>query len=259
MIEYALTAYYDPPILPEVSGSCGTGDNEKRRLSVVLEAPLSLTEAWRLDTRSRVVTVEPPTDEDRDRCRVTFLNIDLTGRVVDGAREFFEEQERTVDSIAASLDLRPSFEGWWETLRDPIELADSVWLVLGPDAIRRGAVRGSGDSLWVDLALEARPTVVVGPRPEVDETPLPALTAGEVTPGLNLVVEGRVDYGTASRMVLDELAGVEVEHEGRTVTVDELRVFGIGRGGWRSTWSSPATWTLGSTSRAPRCWTPRRR
>ncbi len=230
VIEYALTAYYDPPILPEVSGSCGTDDDQRRRLAVVIEAPLSLSEAWRLDTRSRLVSVRPPTEDDRDRCRVTFLGIDLTDRVVDGATAFLEEQERTVDSIAASVDLRPSFEGWWETLRDPVELADSVWLVLGPEAIRRGTPRGSGDSLWVDLALEARPRVVVGPRPESDDTPLPALTAGEVTPGLDLVVEGRVDYGTASRMLLDELAGVEVEHEGRTVTVDELRVFGIGRG-----------------------------
>lgn len=230
VIEYGLRAYYDPPVLPEVSGSCGTGEDEKRRLRIVIEAPLSLTGDWRLAARSRLVTVEPPTDEERDRCRVTFLGIDLTDRVVEGAREFLEEQERTVDSIAASLDLRPSFEGWWETLREPVELTDSVWLVFGPDSIRRGPLRGSGDSVWVDLALEARPTVVIGPRPAADTTPLPALVAGEVRPGLDVLVEGIVDYGTASRMLLDELKGVELEHEGRRVTVDSLRVFGIGGG-----------------------------
>lgn len=230
VVEYALTAYYDPPILPEVSGSCGTDDNRKRRLHVVIEAPLGLTDDWRLSTRSRVVTVEPPTDEDRDRCQVTFLGIDLTDRVVEGARGFLEEQERTVDSIAASLDLRPSFEGWWETLLDPVELTDSVWLMLGPETIRRGTLRGEGDTVWVDLALEARPGVVVGSKPESVDTPLPALVAGEVVPGLDLIVEGRVDYGIASRMLLEELQGVELEHEGRRVTVDAFRVFGIGGG-----------------------------
>ena len=230
VIEYGLTAYYDPPVLPEVSGSCGTGADERKRLLIVIEAPLSLTEDWRLATRSRLVAVEPPTDEERDRCRVTFLGIDLTDRVVEGAREFLAEQERTVDSIAASLDLRPSFEGWWETLREPVELTDSVWLVLGPDSIRRGPLRGAGDSVWVDLALDARPTVVIGPRPVSDTTSLPTLTAGEVRPGLDVLVEGVVDYATASRMLLGEFRGVELEHEGRRVTVDSLRVFGIGGG-----------------------------
>lgn len=230
VIEYALRAYYDPPILPEVSGSCGTGDAPRRRLRVVIEAPMALSDAWSLSTRSRVVAVEPPTDEDRDRCEVTFLGIDLTDRVVEGARAFLEDQQRTVDSIAAAVDLRPSFQEWWNTLQAPVELTDSVWLVLAPESVRRGALRGSADSLWVDLALQAHPRVVVGPRPASGDAPLPALEAGEVLPGLEMLVEGRVDYGTASRLILDEIAGTRLEHEGRTVVVDSLRVFGIGGG-----------------------------
>ncbi|HUF75861.1 MAG TPA: DUF4403 family protein [Longimicrobiales bacterium] len=230
VLEYALRAYYDPPVLPEVSGSCGTGDDGKRRLRVVIEAPLRLTEDWRLATTAELVTVEPPTDEDRDRCRVTFLGFDLTDRVVDGARTYLEQQERTVDSIARSLDLRPSFEAWWKTLREPVELADSVWLVVGPNGVRQGSLQGVGDSVWVELALDAMPSVVVGPRPVVDETPLPPLGTGTFEPGLDLIVEGRAEWGTVSGMLMDELAGTEVRHEGRTVTVDSLRVFGIGGG-----------------------------
>jgi hypothetical protein len=228
VVEYGLTAYYDPPILPEVSGSCGTGDDGKRRLRVVIEAPLEITEDWRLGTKAKLVTVEPPSDADRDRCQVTFLGIDLTDRVVDGARAFLVDQERTVDSMAATLDLRPSFEAWWNTLSEPVLLADSVWLMVGPDSIRQGALGGSGDSLWVELALGARPSVVLGPRP--DTTALPPLGRGDFESGLNLVVEGRADYGTLSRMLMTQLNGTEVEHEGRIVTVDSLRVFGIGGG-----------------------------
>ncbi len=230
VLEYALRAYYDPPILPEVSGSCGTGDDGKRRLRVVIEAPLRLTEDWGLATSAELVTVEPPTDEDRDRCRVTFLGLDLTDRVVEGARSYLEQQERTVDSIAASLDLRPSFEAWWKTLREPVELADSVWLVVGPSNVRQGSFDGVGDSVWVELALDAFPSVVVGPRPVADETPLPPLGTGTFEPGLDLIVEGRADWATLSGMLMDELAGTELQHEGRTVTVDSLRVYGIGGG-----------------------------
>ena len=230
VVEYGLTAYYDPPILPEVSGSCGTGDDGKRRLRVVIEAPLEITEDWRLGTKAKLVTVEPPSDADRDRCQVTFLGIDLTDRVVDGARAFLVDQERTVDSMAATLDLRPSFEAWWNTLREPVPLADSVWLMVGPDSIRQGTLGGSGDSVWVELALGARPSVVVGPRPDADTTALPPLGKGAFESGLDLVVEGRADYGTLSRMLMTQVAGTDVEHEGRTVTVDSLHVFGVGGG-----------------------------
>jgi hypothetical protein len=150
--------------------------------------------------------------------------------VVEGARSYLEQQERTVDSIAASLDLRPSFEAWWETLREPVELADSVWLVVGPNSVRQGTFDGVGDSVWVELALEAFPSVVVGPRPVADETPLPPLGTGTFEPGLDLIVEGRAEWATLSGMLMDELAGTEVRHEGRTVTVDSLRVYGIGGG-----------------------------
>lgn len=230
VVEYALRAYYDPPVFPEVSGSCGTDEGEKRSLRVVIEAPLRLTEEWRLATRAEVVSVEPPTEDEDDRCRVTFLELDVTDRVVEAARSFLVEQEETIDSIAGSLDLRPSFEAWWETLRAPVELDDSVWLVSKPESVRQGAIRGSADSLRVDLALEARPSIVVGAEPEVEIRGLPALGGGQVEPGLDILVEGRADYANISRVLMDELVGAEVEHEGRTVTLDSIRVFGIGGG-----------------------------
>jgi hypothetical protein len=230
VIDYSLRAWYDPPVLPELDGSCGVDGETPPRLRVVLEAPVTLTESWSLSTRTRVATVEPAGDGERDRCRMTFLDFDVTDRVVDGAREFLEEQLSEVDELAASVELRPSFEEWWGILRDPIELEDSVWLAMGPRGVTRGPVRGSADSLRVDLRLEANPRVVLGPRPPADSTPLPPLRTGDVTPGLDIVVQGRAEYGTVSRRLMDEIGGLTLEHEGRSVRVDSLELRSIGGG-----------------------------
>ncbi len=230
LVEYSLRAWYDPPVLPELNGSCGVDDEAPPRLRVVLEAPVTLTEDWSLATRTRVAAVEPAGDEDRDRCRMTFLDFDVTDRVVEGAREFLTEQVSEVDEMAASVELRPSFEEWWAILREPIELEDSIWLAMGPRGVTRGPVRGTPDSLRVDLALDANPRVVVGPRPPPDTTPLPPLRTGDVQPGLDIVLQGRAEYGTVSRRLMQEVAGLRLEHEGRTIQVDSLELRSIGGG-----------------------------
>ena len=229
-VEYAMRAYYDPPILPELSGSCGTGDDGLRRLKVVIEAPLRLDAEWALATRSRLVELVPASDEERDRCEVTFLDVDVTDRLVEGARAFLAAQEATIDSVAGAIDLRDSFEAWWATLRDPIQLADSVWLVVGPDSIRQGRISGSGSTLRVDVALDARPTIVVGARPPQDTTSLPRLGAGDFEPGLDILVEGRAEYGATADILRKELSGIQLEHEGRTLRLDSLDMLGIGGG-----------------------------
>lgn len=230
-IEYAVRLWYDPPVLPEMSGSCGTDEDRPRpRLAVTLQAPVAIDEAWRLRTRARVAGIGPVSGADRDRCTVTFLDFDVTGRIVDAARKFLEEHVDEIDTLAAQADLRSSFGGWWRTLEEPIRLTDSLWLAMQPEAVRRGPTRGEGDSVAVDLALRARPTVAYGPRPDVTLRELPPLDTGDVSEGLDLLVEARAEYGAASDFLTEAVGGREIEHEDRRARLDSLRVFGIGGG-----------------------------
>jgi hypothetical protein len=229
-IGYALRAWYDPPVLPEVSGSCGTGNTPKPRLKVVIEAPISVQDDWTLHTRSRIVSIERASDAPRDQCRMTFLGFDITDRVVDGARGFLEKHTRDIDAAAASVGLRARVEGWWRTLQEPIRLSDSLWLVFRPESIRRGDARGTGDLLEIPLSMNARPAIVVGPRPVLAPSDLPRLDTGAVATGLDLIVDAYADYDAVTGFLQDELGGAEVSRAGTTMRIDSLRVFGIGGG-----------------------------
>jgi hypothetical protein len=228
-IRYGMRFFYDPPLLPEVRSSCGLDEGEDPpRLGVALEAPIAVDRNWRLRTDARVVGVRPASETDQDRCSVTVLDLDLTGRVVDAARSFLEGHLDEIDSIAAAVDLRSTFEGWWQTLQEPIQLADSLWLALRPETVQRGAVRGSGDSLEIAIALQSRPTIVYGPRPDFALVPLPLLDTGAVSEGLDLRVESRIPYDAAGAAILDELGDQEFHHGGRTFRVDSLAMFPTG-------------------------------
>jgi len=230
-IEYGVRLWYDPPVLPEMSGSCGTDeDNPRPRLAVTLQAPVAIDEHWRLRTRARVADIGPATATGRDRCTITFLDFDVTGRIVDAARKFLEGHVDEIDTLAAQADLRSSFDGWWQTLQEPIRLTDSLWLAMQPEAVRRGPTHGEGDSVAVDLALSARPAISYGPRPSVIRRELPPLDTGSVSDGLDLLVEARAEYGAASDLLTEQIGGKEIEHDGRRARIDAVRVFGIGGG-----------------------------
>lgn len=228
-IHYGMHVFYNPPLLPELRSSCGLDEGrDPPGLAVTMEAPIRVDQDWRLRTDARVVDVRPSSETDQDRCSVTVLDLDLTGRVVDAARTFLEGHVDEIDSLAAAVDLRSSFEGWWATLQEPIQLADSLWLAMRPEAVQRGAVRDSGDSIEVAMALRARPTIFYGARPDFAPVPLPSLEIGTVSEGLDLRMESRIPYDAAGALMLEALGSREFHQGGRTFRVDSLAIFAIG-------------------------------
>lgn len=230
-ISYRARAWYDPPVLPTVSVSCGTGDDEEPpRLEVALEGPLSIDPEWRLRTRVRVDTILPVSEADRDRCRVSIIRWDMTDRVVNGARDFLTNEAETIDSLVAAVDLRTQFEEWWRLIGEPIRLTDDVWLVLGGESLVRGAIEGRGDGVETILGLRARPRVVVGPRPTDSIPALPALDTGQVAPGFAVRVEARAEYAEAGAVLTRELGGEQLTAGGRSVRLEGFEVGGVGDG-----------------------------
>jgi hypothetical protein len=229
-LRYRLRLSYDLPALPDPRGSCGFDGDDRPGLAVTIRSPVSLASDWTLRTKAEVVDVRPATETAADRCEVSVVGLDVTDRVVEGARGFLVDYLDDIDRRATRVDTRSRFEGWWQALQEPIELGDSLWLVMGPETITRGRVVGTGDSLRVPLTLSARPRVLLGPRPSLPLVSLPPLDSGAVEPRLDLLVDGRADYGAGSRFLTDHLAGTELALRGSTLRLGSLRVYGVGGG-----------------------------
>ena len=230
LIGYALQVAYDVPALPDVGGSCGTGSSARPRLRVAIASPVSIDRDWTLRTRARVESVRPASGEPRDRCEVTLFGLDVTDDVVAASRSFVDDHLDAIDRSAARVDTRERFAEWWGKLREPIHLEDSLWLAIGPESIRRGPLRGTGDTVQVDLALGARPRIVYGARPRGRLAPLPPLDTGAVEPRLDLLVDARAAYPAISDFLTERLGGTTVALGDRSIHIRTLRVYGIGAG-----------------------------
>ena len=228
-LAYAVRTTYGVPLLPDLSLSCGDDGGPAPRMDVRIRSPLALTPDWRLEARTEVVRLAPTSDRDRDRCEVSMFGFDITGRVQAGMRSYLSARTPMLDSLIASVDLRPRFERWWAVLGNPVALGSNLWLDLRPERVSYGGLSADATSLTVSARLTARPRIVLGPRPPSQPTPLPDLSRGAVEEApFRSVVDGIADYAEISSSLTDLFGGSTLERVGQTVTIDGVSVWGLG-------------------------------
>jgi len=227
---YTARGYYKPPIGPTLSGGCGN-NKEPPRVLVELATPIGLSKDFHLVSKARIVRVEPASTEQRDRCDVSILHHDVTDRVMEAARAGLTSQLPNIDKKIASVDLTARVAEWWAMLARPIKLRDGVWLLLGPERLRVGHVSGRKKIIVVPVTLDARPRVVVGStEPLVASSALPQLERDSASEGFHIVIDGVVDYATASRELNAALTAKSFTQSGKTITIRQVAVLPKSKG-----------------------------
>ena len=231
IINYSGRVWYNAPLLPEVSASCGA-DGVKPRARIELVTPLRLTPDWKLRSSTAVRVVEPVTRTERDQCEVTAINVDVTGRVIDAARKLLANNTQVVDAKVASLDIRSKFEEWWSIIQKPIRLTDTVWLAINPIDVHVGKAQGTRRTLQTGVTLTAEPRIIAGRKPEIVPRPLPRqIDQKQNNPGnFHVLLEGVLHYEVASKLLTEELRGEKVGKAGQSIEVRSVRMFGVGDG-----------------------------
>ena len=233
VVEYEGRGWYKPPIGPEVSAACGTGNVARPRARVRIESTLRLEESWGLAARSRVTRVVPYSTETRDKCAVTVFRIDVTDRVMKATREVLDTRMRTLDRALAQVNTRARFERWWRDIARPIRLTDSIYLTINPRRVQLGGIDVDSGFAVARLRLEASPRIATGNRPNDFElfTPLPPLTrAGLTGSGLRVSLQGTFGYDVATGLLRCALVGKSLKWANRAITLRDVTLSGIGAG-----------------------------
>lgn len=229
-IEYQGRVWYRPPIGPELSAGCGVGDAPRPRVRVTLASTGRLTPRWQLQTSTRVVRLEPYSNEPRDRCRLTVLRLDVTDRVIDATKVMLEQHLKKFDEAVSRWPVRPRFVKLWGQLQRPIRLTEGIYLEINPYAAQLGSVGAVGDTVIARLRMIASPRVVTGDQP-FEERPLPPLeAASNVGNGAHVVVEAAITYPVASTLLRRALVGFKIVQQGHRIRIRDVQLTGIGGG-----------------------------
>jgi hypothetical protein len=229
VLDYQGRGWYNPPVLPEVSASCGT-DGPRPRARLILRTNIVLGDDWMLRPRSRAIA-RRYTETERDQCEVTALRLDVTGRVLAAAEEALQKEMVKLDRKMRAYPLRTEAEKIWGFLLRPLRLTDSLWLVIDPSEIRIGELAMSGDTLVALVGLSATPRIVGGARPADGTRPLPVVTEeADADHALNILSDARLTYDVASAILSRELKGDKIKVGRRTLVIEALEVRGVGDG-----------------------------
>ncbi len=215
--------------LGALNGDCGI-DEQPPRAQLVLRVVPSLTTQWQLKVNARVADLAPLTSTARDRCQVTFLNLNVTEKVLQAAREVLEKRLPGIQARIAGVDVKAPLERIWTELQEPIRLADSIWLLLSPGTIHLGPLSGSRQTVNASLGMTAAPRIVTGSKPNLPPLPLPPLNTTRLETGFSLPIEGALDYQVMSDRLTRKLKGKSVKAVGGEFRILEATAYGIGAG-----------------------------
>lgn len=154
--------------------SCGSASSP-RTGEVHTLSRLGWSEGWRLETRSRSLPTTYAT-----RCKPKPPGINFTKLVNDRVERLLATRlGPTLDSLAGIFDVSAQASALYTALGRPLPLAESgPWLLWHPTAVRAEWPRFQGDSVVVNLTVEARPEIVLAP--DSTRAPLPS------APGIRL-------------------------------------------------------------------------
>jgi hypothetical protein len=229
-VAYQGQVWYKPPILPEISASCGTeGPAPRARLTIA--TTIQLEHDWSIAPRTRA-SAQPVSRSNRDRCTVPELdNLDATDQLLAMAQNAIQKQLAEFDSRLRAFDLPGEARRVWNVLSSPIKLTDSVWALINPTAIRIGQFEMRHDTLLTRVALSANPRVVSGAKPPPSKHSLPAPDdSARGKPGLHFLTEGRMPYDAGSSVLTRELRGTVIRVKRHRLHLDSLRLIGVGDG-----------------------------
>lgn len=235
VVEYSAHIWYRPPFGPELSAGCGTGDDPRPRVRVTLISTPQLTRDWQLRTKTRVLRLEPFSDQARDRCRVTVLRLDATDRVIEATRGMLIRRMQLFDHNTARWPTRERFERLWMQLQRRVRLTQGVYLEVNPYGAQWSELSIRGDTVVTRLRLVASPRIVTNAVREL-QRPLPALrpggaaSAGPAGASAHIAVEGTFSYPVASALLRRALVGRTVVQSGRKVRIQDVKLSGLGGG-----------------------------
>ncbi len=206
-----------------VVGSCGRAPEAPRRAMIEVDTQWALRPDWRLELRDPIATATA-----LNTCQITFLGIDITNDVTQGMQTQVKTAVGQLDDLVRKNDLlRQRAQEAWAMAAQPFELRKDVWLVLRPEKLRMGPIRTEGQTLFVTPELQARPLIVVGPRPVAEARPLPDLEAADqIIPGFRVRAEAELDYASATMQLTEALGGKTFETEKGPLTIQTAAITG---------------------------------
>ncbi|MCB9288362.1 MAG: DUF4403 family protein [Lewinellaceae bacterium] len=200
-------------------------------ISIDFKTAFAVTEDWNVITVTEIVRyawMKKP------RLKMGVVNLPI-GFIADLILENSKTKlTRSIDGLVQEqFDLRQIVTEAWEEMFRPMLVSEAynTWLTVNPQAIGMTPLEMKGDRIKGTIFIESRPRVNIG-RPPAHTTPafpLPPLQfrqdAGD---DFTIHLNTHISYEEAERIAKSELVGETFSQGRRSVTVEDIELYGQG-------------------------------
>lgn len=120
----------------------------------------------------------------------------------------------------------------WTQMFDPILISEeyNTWLQVNPENITMTPLNVENEVISSTIIIESKPEVKLGERPDQNEiTPLPPFQySSEKMEDVTIHLSTEIPYPEAERIAKQSMMGETFESKGRSVTVEDIELYGQG-------------------------------
>ena len=220
-IEVAQIIHKPKPLkgdLVQKLGSCGQGE-PPREADIGLTTTITLATDWSVIPKTEIRDVKL-----LNKCSMTFLNLDQTGRIKKRLSEKLGQVGAAIDRRISTLDLRSRVEMAWRRIQKPIVVDPAgKYLTIVPLDMSVSPLNGMGDTVQATMTVRAFVTFAWGPIPDGPPAPakaLPPLTQSSPAPGgMHILVRAVLPLQAASEQLTRAVAGHKYKIAGNDVEI----------------------------------------
>ena len=168
--DYCSEIVWGKCIHPRIPFSCGTNGEEKRKVKIGFSSKVEITSSYGLKTQTTVSEITPI-----DPCKMTFLKIDMTNKIMDAIRPSLNDCAKFIDEQSKTTSFKSLAQDAWKQLWTPIEIEGYGFLSINPNEISVSQLNGQGQKLKFNIGLKANPKFTIKKDSTLKIPALPSL------------------------------------------------------------------------------------
>ncbi|MET0242807.1 MAG: DUF4403 family protein [Flavitalea sp.] len=212
-------------VSPWVSGSCGFGSEPMRKVDINISSLIQVRPRYEIVTRTALETLTP-----RDPCKVSILQTDMTGEIMDSIRSSVNAYTVNFDQLVQEMNNNAVLTEWRTKGNRVVPVSKYGFLNLNPSMLRLGNFNYVRDSLVFSVGFNGKPEFSSDSLSIVTAPNLPAFSNSESAPGISTYLNAVYNYSALTAIMNDSLRNKPFEVEGRTFVIKDVALGGTDDG-----------------------------
>ena len=222
---------YRVPLALDIDYDLGlTTVNAIAEIALNFKTAFNIKENWELQTATILDDYEW-LKEPKVKLAGFNLPVGFIGNIiVERSKEIFAQS--IDEQVRTNFDFKKNIEETWKMMFDPFEVSEEykAWLSVSPLDIGMTPIELGQDTIRSVILVESQPKISLGEKPASQAwRPLPLFKYREYNADeFSLVLSTEITYEEAEKIAKDQLLGETYSYGKRSVTVEDLELYGQG-------------------------------